>query len=459
MGTWLGIWAWCSVGTPAFGFAIGQILVQGRPLYWAMYASMLIVAMSLLINLALPDTRGPRSILRLQESDDFHHSGEVTLHRTQRRCRWWGEEVQHGALLLYEMLRQPGFLAIALYTGWVHGQAIFVTMILASLASRTYDQLPLQVGRTILIAATGPFAAILFSTGGYFSRGIHAVGRAILRAGGADSVSIFVWRTISITSLLALMMGYTRASAGPSVSFVWPLILATGIGFLSVIAIVDCHVLIIETFDCSDLVLVPGNHHEVERRRVQYSSHPRVSAGIACCHGFGCLFAAAATTLGVIANERQLNLQMTVGSVAGVFSLLTVTALSVLAPVRRMELQPPLAVASGVGPISETVRCSFFELGHMSRWSEIHAQHRMARLTRISHQGPFMGERGVNAGRFWPAPRGGELRHMDSEHWSIRQASHMTISKVKPMSTAVGSVRTAAQENIGSPLQEENEKG
>jgi hypothetical protein len=48
-------------------------------------------------------------------------------------------------------------------------------------------------------------------------------------------------------------MAYTLASAGPPIHFMVPTVFAGLIGFLSNLAIAECHGIIMETYDTSDL--------------------------------------------------------------------------------------------------------------------------------------------------------------------------------------------------------------
>jgi hypothetical protein len=68
------------------------------------------------------------------------------MHRVKTGPKWWGQEVYHGILLSLEMLRQPGFAVIALYSGWIYAQVVLIIVLLGSLASRFYRYRSPDVG-------------------------------------------------------------------------------------------------------------------------------------------------------------------------------------------------------------------------------------------------------------------------------------------------------------------------
>ena len=96
------------------------------------------------------------------------------------------------------------------------------------------------------------------------------------------------------------------------------------IGFLSNLATAECVGLLMETFDTSDLQPGVNNRHRpqslasvVRRRRTNYSSFPRVSAGFFVAQTIGFLLAAAATGVGGVMT-RRLGAQLSTGLTAAV---------------------------------------------------------------------------------------------------------------------------------------------
>ena len=451
IGVWLGLWTSSCIGMLIFGFAIGTVIAGSQPLDWSLYISILVVAVALLVNVLCPDCRGALYRRRSQGNDsDLLPVGEIMIHRVNKSPAWWGEETLHGVFLCFEMLRQPGFFAVAIYAGWVYGQAIFVTIIFASILSRLYEFEPKYAGCMILILSAGPLIAVLLSRGSWVSRWSHAIARTLMKDQRPDAVLIFTWRTISMTILLFFVIGYTPASKGPPVSLAWPIVLAAGISFLSCLAIADCHAIIMTTFDCSDLGLDPTTRAQANRQPPPpYTSIPRVSAGLACCHGFGFLFAATGTALGVVA-DKKYDLRATVGGVAGVFFLVTMSLFIVLVPFRQVNVGG--ASEPGTLPGREMAHLSILELGSMARWSEIRNRQKVVVVTQV---GGVRGRRKVGRPRTndsWgarAASGAAAATRVDAnpEQWTIEHASHLTISKVRPMETEVGAGRGADASN------------
>jgi len=61
--------------------------------------------------------------------------GEIKLHPDAAGPSWWGQEVIAGLRLSYRMLAQPGFLLLAVYTGWVYAQFTLVLVVCHPLRS------------------------------------------------------------------------------------------------------------------------------------------------------------------------------------------------------------------------------------------------------------------------------------------------------------------------------------
>ena len=55
--------------------------------------------------------------------------GEVKMHMVQTGPRWWGEEFHYGVMLNAKMLRQPGFMVLAVYVSWIYGQIILLVVV------------------------------------------------------------------------------------------------------------------------------------------------------------------------------------------------------------------------------------------------------------------------------------------------------------------------------------------
>ncbi|KAK5069286.1 hypothetical protein LTR51_008536 [Lithohypha guttulata] len=68
------------------------------------------------------------------------------------------------------MILQPGFIVLALYTGWIYAQYSLVLSLLGALSSKHYRYQPAWVGLCALAPAFGAIIAAPFQRASYFSR-------------------------------------------------------------------------------------------------------------------------------------------------------------------------------------------------------------------------------------------------------------------------------------------------
>ena len=244
-----------------------------------------------------------------------------------------------------EMLRQPGFLVIAVYTGWIYAQIVLIIVLLGALASRYYSLRSTLVGLCVAFISIGGVVAIPFQKANLFSRWRHHQGPT-----SADTLddrfvwtSHFVRRAVFCIFLPLFGIAYTVASAGPPIPAEIPTLLAAGIGGLSALAISECNGLIMETFDTSDLPVTSSSTSPREVDQSQQwadpSSYPRVAAGFAVCHAIGFVLAAIATAVGGSA-QRRLGQQAATGVVAGILLILTGLLLAVLIRFKNVQIIP-----------------------------------------------------------------------------------------------------------------------
>lgn len=210
--------------------------------------------------------------------------------------------------------------------------------------------------------------------------------------------SSHIVRRALFTLLLPLAgVGYTLASRGPSISIAVPTTFATGVGFLSNLAIAECQCIVMEAFDTSDLqagmIGRPTRRTTASERelRTNFSCYPRVSAGFAVSQGLSFCFAAIAT--GVCGRvERRLGAVQATGIVAGILMGLTVLLTIVLFRFRVVQIIPDIQkrdqrlMATGKSewepvvmgrPSGTTRKISLFEKGALTRWSEIRRKNRL----------------------------------------------------------------------------------
>jgi len=96
MGLWLGLWAWCFVGSLALGFLLGAGVTAHLNPAWGFYFVTILLAVFLLINVVAPETRRAphrRSILHYFDDEDRPKKkvarGEIKLHLEQDGPESW----------------------------------------------------------------------------------------------------------------------------------------------------------------------------------------------------------------------------------------------------------------------------------------------------------------------------------------------------------------------------------
>ncbi|KAL0942577.1 polyamine transport protein [Colletotrichum truncatum] len=427
MGVWLGIWTWCYIASLGFGFWAGAWVIDQLPPAWGFYLSVILVAVVLLLNTLCPEVRRSafrRSVVEVRTGTDISRRvarGEVMMHRVKDGPRWWGQEMYHGVALSFEMLRQPGFAVMAIYSGWIYAQVVLIIVLLGSLSSRFYHMRSPYVGFMVAALAFGAVAAIPFQKASYFSRARHTQVNTSRMTFDKQVTwtSHLLRRTVFAVGLPLAGIIYTIVSAGPPLHPSGPAIMAAVIGFLSCLAISECNGIIMETFDTSDLQ--PGmtgrqrGDSDITQKKKNYSAYPRVTAGFAVCHTFGFIFAAGATALGGMA-QRNLGQRVSTGVVAGILFVLTLLLLLGLVRFKEVTIIPeckademdkwtaarreslkrresvpaeeldekalfaeeepwrPFIVGN---PTSKTRRVNLLELGGMSRFTEIRKRNKL----------------------------------------------------------------------------------
>ncbi|KAI5467118.1 hypothetical protein BGZ63DRAFT_468934 [Mariannaea sp. PMI_226] len=423
MGVWLGVWTWCWVGSLGIGFLIGAAIIDNYPPTWGFYVSIILISIVLLLNVACPEAR--RSAFRRSIAEVRTGTGisrrlarrEIMMHRVKTGPKWWGEEIFHGVFLSMEMLRQPGFLVLAIYVAWIYAQVVLTIILLGSLASRFYRLRSPYVGLHVACIALGALLAIPFQKANIFSRARNFqlnLNRQTLDQNISWS-SHLVRRVIFTIMLPLAASSYAAASSGPPLNIAAPTVFALCIGFLSCLAISECNGLIMETFDTSDLS--PGMigrtaDESGQNQKTNYSSFPRVTSGFAVIHAFAFVLAACATAVGGMMT-RNLGQRVASGVVAAILFVLTMMLLMVLVRFKNVHIIPRSKSAemerltqarrkstqrrasmpnnlqalveediawrpAMIGnPIGKTRRMNILELGHMSRWQDIRRKNKL----------------------------------------------------------------------------------
>lgn len=211
--------------------------------------------------------------------------------------------------------------------------------------------------------------------------------------------SHLVRRCVFTFALPIAGLAYVLAAKGQSVSWAAPTILSGLVGFLSCLAVAECIGLIMETFDTSDLQPGVNTKHRLQsmesatrRRRTNYSSFPRVAAGLFTAQALGFFLAAAAT--GVSGRiTRALGAQAATGVVVGILLVFTMLLSVVLWRFRSIQVIPNHAFGTArdsiawqareaehdpyfkpviIGnPSGKMRRMNILETGSWSRWTEI----------------------------------------------------------------------------------------
>ncbi|KAF9731177.1 hypothetical protein PMIN02_009434 [Paraphaeosphaeria minitans] len=413
MGIWLGFWSWCWLGSLAGGFQIGAGIIDSLTPDWGFYITIMILAGALLINVMMPETRRSayrRSVTEVYDREENYITrrvarGEIKLHISTEGPKYWFEEVWAGLKLSTMMLCQPGFLALSLYLGWIYTQIVLVIVLLGALLSRDYKWHSQMVGLGVMSIAIGAVLAIPLTKAGIFSRERKNAFRTdSMTFQKQVSWSSHLIRRCIFTLVLPLMgLAYTVSSASRPKPFMVPIVFAGAVGFFSILAIAECYGLIMETFDTCDLQPGVNTRHRLQsmavedrRRRTNYSSFPRVSAGIFTSHAVSFVGAAVATEVGGIMT-RHIGAQASTGVTAGILLFLTFLLTLVLWRFKEIQVIPNHTFGTrrdtaawqefkelekvGRGaewkavvirnPSGKMRRMSVLELGALSRWTEI----------------------------------------------------------------------------------------
>ncbi|KAL8646487.1 MAG: hypothetical protein Q9226_006833 [Calogaya cf. arnoldii] len=407
MGIWLGIWTWSFIGSIGVGFFVGAVIISQLDVDWGFWVTIILTAFVLVLNVLVPEVRRSpyrRSFAEIRTPTELTRRvarGEVMMHLYSTGPKWWVEEVIAGSVLSLRMLKQPGFIVLSTYIGWIYGQIVMLILLLGALTSRYYRFRPQYVGLCVLAIPLGALLAVPFQRASILSRSRQKPPRT-------DSMTVnkrltwtshFVRRAVFMISLPFAGLAYTLASVGPQVSVAVPTVFAGLIGFLSNLAIAECNGIIMETFDTSDLQAgMTGRPRrdlpeEIRKKRTNFSSFPRVTAAFAISQTIAFLIAAAATGTGGRI-ERRLGAQAATAVVAGILLILTLLLIAVVTRFREVQIIPSQRYGTNVlsGPEDEwkpviignpsgtTRRMSILELGNMTRWKEIRRRNRLTGL-------------------------------------------------------------------------------
>ena len=137
MGLWLGVWTWCFIGSISVGFLIGAAIINSLNVSWGFWITIVVTAVVLVLNVLTPEVRRSsyrRSVAEVRHGTTFSKRvarGEVKMHLYQTGPKHWTEEVTAGIVLCFRMLKQPGFVVLSFYIGWIYGQVVIVIVVSA----------------------------------------------------------------------------------------------------------------------------------------------------------------------------------------------------------------------------------------------------------------------------------------------------------------------------------------
>jgi hypothetical protein len=312
---------------------------------------------------------------------------------------WWGEEVLAGLEMCWLMVKQPGFLMVALYSAWAYAQYTLIMVLIGALTSTVHKYRPFWVGLCASSLAGGASMAIPFQKASIFSRARKQKARS-------DSMTFQqskFWSSHSTRRLIFTIVaplgavGFACSTWSPRNPVAVPCILAGVVGYATNLAIAECYGLIMETFDTSDLQ--PGMTGRLPRKsvtrrnlkqRTNFTCYPRVSAGMAVTQSLAFALAGASTAMGG-RMERRLGITEASGVVAGI--LLVITGLLAIVLVRwrsvpilpsapkfvdphdrRTTMWEPVILGN---PSGTTRKINILESGRQTRFSEIRRRNRV----------------------------------------------------------------------------------
>ncbi|KAJ9497821.1 hypothetical protein LTR99_007458 [Exophiala xenobiotica] len=402
MGVWLAIWSWCTTGSIALGFVIGAFIISGAAVDWGFWVSLTLLMGVLLLNVIAPEVR--RSAFRrtiaeiIGEGGSFSRvaRGEVKLHLTGNGPYWWGEEVKAGLQLTWKMIKQPGFLILSIYAAWAYAQFTLILMLLGALTSTLYRYRPVDVGLCVLSLVIGSALAIPFQKASWFSRARYYPPRtnSMTLQKALPWTSHTIRRALVMVFLPLAAIAYALTSRGPSFPVAVPCVFAGCVAWASALAIGECYALMMQTFDVSDLQ--PGMTGRPVRKsvvmryreqRTNFSSYPRVSAGIAVTQSLKFVFGA--VSVGICGRvERRYGAMQAALIVSGVLLTLILLLTAVLVRWKSVQMIPsrrghsdeeesawePVVLGHSNGL---TRKISLLEAGDQSRWSEIRRRNRL----------------------------------------------------------------------------------
>lgn len=143
MGIWLGIWTWSFIGSIGVGFFVGALIISQLDVDWGFWITIILTAFVLVLNVLIPEVRRSpyrRSVAEIRTPTELTRRvarGEVMMHLYSTGPKWWVEEVVAGSALSLRMLKQPGFMVLSTYIGWIYGQIVMIILVCVNCSMRS----------------------------------------------------------------------------------------------------------------------------------------------------------------------------------------------------------------------------------------------------------------------------------------------------------------------------------
>ncbi|KAL7273664.1 hypothetical protein RUND412_003460 [Rhizina undulata] len=362
IGIWLGIWTWAFVCFPGIGYLFAKIIISRSSPSWGFWSVAILGGVLLLLVVVAPEVRPPwkrarvvhaRRYARGRREEVVIERGEINMVVFGSSPEWWWEEVWAGVVLVWRMGTQVGFVMLAVYVGWAFGELVMVARLLAQLISQQYLFKPVDLGLSILALPIGALLSIPVQLSTFY---IHNFRHNHHSRQSPNNSILYPHRhqgqhphrpALYLSTLLLPLssIALTISATGPPTPFMLPVFFAALTTFAGTLAIAECHLLLFDNFDVSDLPELmsfrsgsvsrgSGNGPHGTQRPASLAlavgaadgfttCHPTISAGVAMFHFLAFIFAAGAIGWNVYVRE-DMKTRQGLGIYSGVTVAVTV---------------------------------------------------------------------------------------------------------------------------------------
>ncbi|RPB08210.1 hypothetical protein P167DRAFT_466025, partial [Morchella conica CCBAS932] len=266
-GVWLGVWAWLFFAFGGVGHFAGQLIVSRSALAWGPWAVAAIATVVVFLVWLVPEVRPPWKKQRLISQRRTGWRGKDELQRVDRgeikmvvfgsSPYWWWEEVWAGVVLSFRMLGQLGFFVMTVYIGWIAGEIAMVFNLLGTLISTRYKFTLVDTGLALLALSAGALLSAPVQLSSFYLRNFrHRVHHRANSSQHHYHEGQHPYRTVFLIGILLLpvsSLAFTISATGPSTHFFIPVFFAGLVIFSGTLVIAECHLIIMDNFDISNL--------------------------------------------------------------------------------------------------------------------------------------------------------------------------------------------------------------